>query len=806
MINGIAICTDPDTDSAHCGCGPDDSGMNCTALSGTASAACNAGTCAFTCLDHFADCDDDTANGCETDLNTLENCGACGTKCEDPHADKILCLAGACAYECKENTQLCEGHCRDLSEDDDNCGACGHACTDGATCQNGFCIITPDKCIDGYVTTKVNDKPIKAYCLNSELELETLRNNVNAGAIYPANNTDNAYILMKDLDLGSRDWAPIGNGSHFFTGTFLGNGKSISGNITTQGTNVGLFGTVSGAYFNHLNLHINLTAKGNHIQNKGPLAGFVYNTTLINIHEEGTIQDPEDFITNGAYPNSAYDDMGGLIGLLVNSNISNSSTKCHINFYGGGRVGGLAGMIAGSTISNCTSECDIKSMHQNYHTGIGGLVGWMLTPKWWEQYWGNNPWAVSQFNTITNATTKGTIDLTSLTNLQPESHSAGGLVGGVYSGQTISNSSSSVTIHAPKTNWSGSFLGYNANDYAPQPPTKITNSYATGDVTCKGGCGGFAGYTLNLEVSDSHATGNATALNWGGGFLGSAAGTHIKNCYATGDVLTTQDNAGGFAGDLMGNSSAENIYALGNVKTTGDFTYTGGLIGKLYDGTVNNAYAKGNVTGCHGYGGLIGEMRRGHLSNSISLSNVTPNNPSNCTSAAGIVGSLFETGISTVTNCTSTGNITGTRYIGSAVGYLSKSTATLKNVFVTGTVTGGTIANNYSNKFIGAFDNANIISTDRHGGSLAIKNSYYWSKAGGTAVVGGSTPQEPSVYGMIYQDNRAVLEDAPSVPLINALGEEWTEVTCKLSSGPGTETPDEYKIPVPKVFGANICK
>ncbi|MBQ8035389.1 MAG: hypothetical protein IJ268_00185, partial [Proteobacteria bacterium] len=78
-------------------------------------------------------------------------------------------------------------------------------------------------------------------------------------------------------------------------------------------------------------------------------------TTLINIHEEGTIQDPDDFITNGAYPNSAYDDMGGLIGLLVNSNISNSSIKCHINFYGGGRVGGLAGMIAGSTISNCTS-------------------------------------------------------------------------------------------------------------------------------------------------------------------------------------------------------------------------------------------------------------------------------------------------------------------------------------------------------------------------------------------------------------------------------------------------------------------
>ena len=114
---------------------------------------------------------------------------------------------------------------------------------------------------------------------------------------------------------------------------------------------------------------------------------------------------------------------------------------------------------------------------------------------------------------------------------------------------------------------------------------------------------------------------------------------------------------------------------------------------------------------------------------------------------------------------------------------------------------------NYKAKFLwdsSAF--AGYYDTNLGNGTFAIKNSYHWSKAGGSAVVGGSTPQEPSVYGMIYQDNRAVLEDDPTVPLVNALGEDWTEVTCKLSSGPGTETPGEYRIPVPKVFGANICK
>ncbi|MBQ8036534.1 MAG: hypothetical protein IJ268_06015, partial [Proteobacteria bacterium] len=777
MINGIAICTDPDTDSAHCGCGPDDSGMNCTALSGTASAACNAGTCAFTCLDHFADCDDDTANGCETDLNTLENCGACNNACEDTNASKILCIAGACAYECKENTQLCEGHCRDLSEDDENCGACGHACTDGATCQKGFCTIPLNKCVEGYVTTTVNDKPIKAYCVRSELELEAIRNNINAGGKYPADNADNAYILMKDLDLGTRDWSPIGYG-HAFTGTFLGNGKSITGKLTTHGSHVGLFGIITGSYIDNLNLNIDLTANGQYIENIGALVGFIYNSTIINVHETGSLVDP------GAIHPDLYmaDKMGGLAGSLVNSQISNSSANVNITFWGSGYVGGFIGALVGSEVSDCSSNSTVKG-HEAWYEAISSFIGAALSPEVWNEIGWQTGWPSSQCNTIKNSSTSGLIDLS---NNPSKGHtsSIGGLIGHLASCQTIHNCASSTTINAPSGHWAGGLIGHVYSQYNPQQYATITNSYATGDVTCWATCGGLGGYPQNLNISDSHASGKVTSAGIAGGLLGYIYQTTIKNSYATGDVISNggTEGTGGLVGYFHG-SSAENIYALGDVKTIGESNYTGGIAGRFYDSSINQAYAKGNVTGCHEIGGLIGELRRSNLNNCFAGGNVKSNDHPNCknyTTGGGLIGDILDYGISNVTNCMSIGDVSGYPPLGSAIGYVSMGTNTLKNVFTTGKIQSSALS---TGRFIGDFDNSNRWAPTRHGGSLAIKNSYYWSKAGDTAVVGGDTPQEPSVYGMIYHDNRAVLEDDPTAPLVNALGEDWTEVTCKLSSG-----------------------
>lgn len=202
-------------------------------------------------------------------------------------------------------------------------------------------------------------------------------------------------------------------------------------------------------------------------------------------------------------------------------------------------------------------------------------------------------------------------------------------------------------------------------------------------------------------------------------------------------------------------------------------------------------------------GGLIGIINRSTIKNCAALNQKVISGW-----GGALFGAIFEDyrgewyrGNTNITNCIATANSNN----GTLGAYISIDHVTLKNIFTTGSVLG---TGDQANAFIGLFDNANLLGIDdRNGGSLVIRNSYYWSKAGGKGVVGGNTPDEPSIYGMIYnQDKQAVLEDDPTMPLIDALGEDWTEVTCKLSSGPGTEKEEEYLLPVPKVFGKNICK
>ena len=791
LVNNILICTDPNTDDTHCGCGPDHAGMNCSALNGTATSTCNSGTCTFTCLDNFKDCDDDASNGCEADLTTLDNCGACNHACADDNADKAMCIAGACTYECKSGTTLCDEHCLDLSADDNNCGACGNKCGEDAQCQNSFCTIPLNKCVNGYVTLKVGDKSINAFCLRNELELEAVRNHINAGNKYPDNNTDNAYILMKDLNLGTKDWSPIGTASHAFTGIFLGNGKSITGNLTTQGSNAGLFGVTSGAYLENLNLEIDLTAKLRNIQHIGALVGYAMNNTEIrHCKETGSLSDPDN-VGIGIWTA-----MGGLVGRLDKSSLIDSSAHTDITLYSIAVIGGLIGGFDHSTVENCNVHTTIKTAQTSYFLGgVGGLSGA-----------GNG--------TVINSSSSGTIDLSNHTLVGTSSNgpwAIGGLLGGNWTDVnktdptlSISHSYSTVDINAPQMAYVGGFIGWYNNIVLIDHFT--SNSYATGEIVCNQNCGGFAGAANKVTLSNSHATGKVTGNLYTGGLIGATYQTKITDSYATGEVTSPGGYVGGLVGYFFGNSSAENVYATGNVTSTGVTDYTGGAFGAFYDSTVNNVYAKGNTTGCHEYGGLIGEVRRGIINNCAAFGNAIPNDTEGCTSwsAAGLIGDIWDPGITTMTNCVATGNVSGKPASGSAVGYISRSTATLRNVFGTGLVTGTEPRNS---AFIGQYDNSNTNCGVCSGGSLAIKNSYYWINASKVGVVGGNTPDEPSIYGMIYNnDKRAVLEDDPSISLVSALGEDWTEVTCKLSSGPGTEEPEEYRIPVPKVFGASICK
>jgi hypothetical protein len=56
---------------------------------------CDQGVCGYACSPHFADCDGDVRNGCETDLRDDPlNCGACGVHCDGVEGQP--CIDGRC--------------------------------------------------------------------------------------------------------------------------------------------------------------------------------------------------------------------------------------------------------------------------------------------------------------------------------------------------------------------------------------------------------------------------------------------------------------------------------------------------------------------------------------------------------------------------------------------------------------------------------------------------------------------------------------------------------------------------------------
>jgi hypothetical protein len=142
--------TNLNTDVSHCGtCGTACSYPN-------AGASCSGGACQMdACTAGFDNCDGQTANGCETPLNTLTSCGACGVACSRDHAT-ATCATGSCQIDsCTAGFDNCDGTdgngCETPLNTLTNCGTCGAACSTAnatPTCATGSCQI--DSCNAGF--------------------------------------------------------------------------------------------------------------------------------------------------------------------------------------------------------------------------------------------------------------------------------------------------------------------------------------------------------------------------------------------------------------------------------------------------------------------------------------------------------------------------------------------------------------------------------------------------------------------------------------------------------------------------------
>ncbi|MFO0562267.1 MAG: hypothetical protein U0269_29900 [Polyangiales bacterium] len=173
---GMTVCDDLSTSVANCGtCG------NACPAGANMTPRCNLGACSpGTCNAGFADCDANSATGCEVNTtNTVAHCGACRNACPTPPNAVATCAASTCGMgACNAGFDNCDGNAANGCEVNirtsaTHCGRCGNSCPGLAnaiagcvagTCGIGACNVGFDNC-DGNVANGC-ETPTSANAMN----------------------------------------------------------------------------------------------------------------------------------------------------------------------------------------------------------------------------------------------------------------------------------------------------------------------------------------------------------------------------------------------------------------------------------------------------------------------------------------------------------------------------------------------------------------------------------------------------------------------------------------------------------------
>lgn len=284
--------------------------------------------------------------------------------------------------------------------------------------------------------------------ITSGNELAWLADNVNKANTGISHNA----ILLNDIDLGGLQWTPIGGEvgytQYTFNGCFDGNGKTIVGlNISSGANNLGLFGKIS-ALAEVKNLKVCGTVKET-VSGKSYIGGIVgYSigkiTDCINVADVESI---------GKY-------VGGVCGYSTGT-ITNSRNVGAVK-ANGDYSGGICGYASGK-ISRCENRGEIS-----YVGGTGwykgGICGYAQNVE------------ISECANTGNVFANGT--------------NAGGVVGKICSGTTITDSYNSADVSSNAY----TVGGFGGATYGSASNIKIENCYSSGSVkNSTGNCGAFVG-------------------------------------------------------------------------------------------------------------------------------------------------------------------------------------------------------------------------------------------------------------------------------------------------------------------------
>ena len=540
------------------------------------------------------------------------------------------------------------------------------------------------------------------------------------------------YVLGANIDASATsDWnsgagfIPIGDFDNRFTGTLNGLNHTITGLSIDRPSQdfAGLIGYADGATIQNIGMTGGKVAGRNNV---GGLVGLSLNSNITNAYTTGTV--------------SGSTWVGGLAGLVSGSSIANAYATGTVT--GGLFTGGLAGYATNGSNINQTYATGKVSSSGNF---VGGLVGDADSNTIFNSYY--NTETTTKAGKGTGLTTAQMMDSANFVGFDFSSawdnqtnQSAPYLLAIKPSSLLLADGETYTTIFTLdelqriNNNLSGKYALFQAIDASSTSGWNSGAGFSPIGNSSAQFTGSFNG--LGHSISDLHIYRPDTDSV---GLFGYVTAASISNISMLGGSVTGRSYVGGLAGINYGGSTIENVSTSASVIGT---SAVGGLVGYNFS-TIANSNATGDVIGIgSNIGGLVG-LNSGNdavIADSYATGAVS--------GAVDVVGGLVGSTSGTITNAYATGTVTAA---GDAVGGLAgtASSSTITDSHATGSVTGrsgvgGLVGNNAADSMIsGSFASGDVTGTGEYIGGLAginhasIINSSATGNVTGTQDVGG---------------------------------------------------------------------
>lgn len=362
------------------------------------------------------------------------------------------------------------------------------------------------------------------------------------------------YSLTNDICLSGSDsipWIPIGT-NKVFTGTFNGNGHTVSDMYVADSEVGGLFGYTCNATITNLNIE-NSTI--NNVKYAGLIVGNAEKTHIIDCAVDGLV----------SYEGDDYYSNGGVVGWMF---INNSGTD---TIY----------------IKNCVNHANVIGNTSVNHDGeAGGIVG-ELHESWYSRHDIVIEDCVNYGNIVTNGDAGGIVGLYHVSTNK------------IYI-RNCENYGEIAYVNSGNSGYTGGIVGDADGSIGTDSYIENCINHSSGEVSgiCIGGIAGLSYGSITKCVNHAPITGKLCLYGqrYAGGIAG--LGSNISNCYNTGDVTYAQDTTntrvGGIAGYVSATSTFRNVYNTGAVTATSN-AYRGIIIGsKATNSNCMNSYWHGD--------------------------------------------------------------------------------------------------------------------------------------------------------------------------------------------------------------------